>query len=34
MLAEHKLKQLKEILLGSGKEELIWMNGYISGLIN
>lgn len=34
MLAEHKLKQLKEILLGSGKEELIWMNGYISGIIS
>jgi sulfite reductase (NADPH) flavoprotein alpha-component len=34
MLAEHKLKQLQEILNGSAKEELIWMNGYISGIIN
>ena len=34
MLAEHKLKQLQEILRDSRKEELIWMNGYISAIIN
>ena len=34
MLAEHKLKQLQEILRDARKEELIWMNGYISAIIN
>ncbi len=34
MLAEHKLKQLQEILNGSAREELIWINGYISAIIN
>ena len=34
MLAEHKLKQLQDLVNGSGKDELIWMNGYISGIIN
>ncbi len=34
MLAEHKLKQLQDLLKDSGKEELIWMNGYISGIIS
>ena len=34
MLAEHKLKQLQDLINNAGKEELIWMNGYISGIIN
>ena len=34
MLTEPKLKILLNLIKGSGKEELIWMNGYISGIIN
>jgi len=33
MLAEPKLKTLLDLLSHSTKEELIWMNGYISGLL-
>lgn len=33
MLAEPKLKQLADLVNNAGKEELIWINGYISGLI-
>lgn len=33
MLAEPKLKQLLDLVKSSEKEELIWMNGYISGII-
>ncbi|MBI1783090.1 MAG: flavodoxin domain-containing protein, partial [Sphingobacteriales bacterium] len=34
MLAEPKLKIILDLVQSSTKEELIWMNGYISGLIN
>lgn len=34
MLAELKLKQLQELIGTSSKEELIWINGYLSGLIS
>ncbi len=34
MLAEHKLKELQGLINNASKEELIWMNGYISGIIN
>ena len=30
MLAEHKLKILLDLISSSSKEELAWMNGYIS----
>ncbi len=33
MLAEHKLKALSELTNGLSKEELIWVNGYFSGLV-
>ncbi|WP_205504465.1 diflavin oxidoreductase [Rufibacter psychrotolerans] len=34
MLAEAKLKALQELVQQSSKEELIWMSGYLSGLIS
>jgi sulfite reductase (NADPH) flavoprotein alpha-component len=34
MLAGHKQKILAELVAGSGKEELIWINGYIAALID
>ena len=34
MLTGPKLKILSDLVNGSGKEELIWMHGYISGIIN
>ena len=33
MLAEVKLNTLKALVSQSSKEELIWMNGYLSGLV-
>ncbi|HSC40226.1 MAG TPA: flavodoxin domain-containing protein, partial [Chitinophagaceae bacterium] len=33
MLGEPKLKTLLDLISHSTKEELIWMNGYISGLL-
>jgi len=33
MLAESKLKALHDLIAGSSQEELIWMNGYLSGII-
>src|SRR5690349_11928918 len=33
MLTEPKLKTLLDLLSSSSKDELIWMNGYIAGLI-
>jgi sulfite reductase (NADPH) flavoprotein alpha-component len=33
MLAEHKLKALTELSNSLSKEELIWVNGYFSGLV-
>jgi sulfite reductase (NADPH) flavoprotein alpha-component len=34
MLAEHKLKILLDLIASSSKDELVFMNGYISGIIN
>ena len=34
MLAEERFKQLKDLLGGSTREELIWINGYLSGLVS
>ncbi|HEX7902251.1 MAG TPA: flavodoxin domain-containing protein [Chitinophagaceae bacterium] len=34
MLAEERLKQLQELVNTSTKEELIWINGYLSGLVS
>ncbi len=34
MLEGHKQKILTELVAGAGKDELIWINGYISALIN
>lgn len=34
MIGEAKLKQLHEFLGGYSKEELIWINGYLSGIVN
>ncbi len=33
MLAEERLKQLQELINTSTKDELIWINGYLNGLI-
>lgn len=33
MLAETKLKQLQDIIGTSTKEELLWINGYLNGLV-
>jgi len=34
MLAEPKLKTILDFISSSSKEELIWINGYIAGIIN
>ncbi len=34
MLAENKLKTLLELIGKSTKEELIWMNGYLNGIVS
>ncbi len=34
MLAENKLKTLLELISKSTKEELIWMNGYLNGIVS
>ena len=34
MLAAERLKQLQELVSISTKEELIWINGYLSGLVS
>lgn len=34
MLAENKLKTLLELINKSTKEELIWMNGYLNGIVS
>ena len=34
MLAGHKQQILEELLAGASKDELIWINGYISGILN
>src|ERR1700753_1087449 len=33
MLTENKLKIIQQVLASSSKEEIIWLNGYIAGLI-
>src|SRR5882762_5421634 len=33
MLADVKLKVLEELIKNSSNEELIWMNGYLSGIV-
>ena len=33
MLAEHKLKTLLNLISNSTSEELIWMNGYLNGIV-
>jgi sulfite reductase (NADPH) flavoprotein alpha-component len=33
MIAEAKLKQLQEIITASSKEELLWINGYLNGIV-
>ena len=33
MLAEERLRQLHELINTSTKDELIWINGYLSGLV-
>lgn len=33
MLAEHKLKVFRELVTQSSREELIWMNGFLAGLV-
>jgi sulfite reductase (NADPH) flavoprotein alpha-component len=33
MLAEERLKQLQDLINTSTKDELIWINGYLSGLV-
>jgi sulfite reductase (NADPH) flavoprotein alpha-component len=34
MLEEKRLKQLHELIDGYSKEELIWINGYLSGIVS
>ncbi|OQP46672.1 diflavin oxidoreductase [Niastella populi] len=33
MLAEHKLKLLQDLVKSSTKEELVWMNGFLAGVL-
>jgi sulfite reductase (NADPH) flavoprotein alpha-component len=34
MLAEHKLKILLDLISNSSNEEIIWMNGYLNGVVS
>ena len=34
MLANHKIKQVEELLSDLSKEEIIWLNGYLAGLVS
>src|SRR5688572_21902023 len=34
MLSQFKLKIVQELISSSTKEELIWLNGYLSGLLS
>ena len=34
MLAEHRLKAFQELVTQSSREELIWMNGFLAGLVS
>lgn len=33
MLPEHRLKAFRELVLGASREERIWMNGFLAGLV-
>ena len=33
MLADNKLKLFLDLINSSGKEELVWMNGYLNGVV-
>ncbi|HRQ50390.1 MAG TPA: sulfite reductase, partial [Agriterribacter sp.] len=33
MLVEHRLKAFQDLITQSSREELIWMNGFIAGLV-
>ncbi len=33
MLAEPKLKTFQELITNASREELIWMNGFLAGLV-
>ncbi len=34
MLAEDKLKILKDLINNFSNEELLWMNGYLNGIVS
>lgn len=34
MLAEHKFKAFRELVTQSSREELVWMNGFLAGLVS
>ena len=34
MLAEHRLKVFQELITQSSREELVWMNGFIAGMVS
>lgn len=34
MLAEHRLKAFRDLITQSSREELIWMNGFLAGLVS
>jgi hypothetical protein len=34
MIGEARLKELHEFLNGYSKEELVWINGYLSGIVS
>ncbi|HRP57274.1 flavodoxin domain-containing protein [Agriterribacter sp.] len=34
MLAEHRLKAFQDLITQSSREELVWMNGFIAGLVS
>lgn len=34
MLAEHRLKVFQDLVTKSSREELIWMNGFLAGMVS
>ncbi|MGN6435878.1 MAG: sulfite reductase, partial [Agriterribacter sp.] len=34
MLAEHRLKAFQDLVTQSSREELIWMNGFLAGIVS
>ena len=34
MLAEHRLKVFQDLVTQSSREELIWMNGFLAGIVS